>query len=421
MSPFKVIIIGSGLAGSLLPNGLARHYRRCSKKEGYQIRLGENVLVGLRACLEKDRLMYIVRKFGCASAPLSDAPIIYDHHFKWVLDLGAFPAYAKSAPINRFILRDALAEPLDRAGRLHYEKAFSRYEIVNDFGSERVRVWFEDGTSDDCDILVGADGNRSRLNKQLGLNNIQTLQSHAIFLTKCELPVSTYKKLSPELLGSPIGTSAQNASLLRDVEFVLNTTDRQDGSAPTVYDHQLSSCMLGCAIPADILPRDLTSLSTEAKWDLTHRAFKEWSPKYQEAIELFRGQDVYAFWPRVGSRPSMNWHESICNSQRPGARSPSRLAFGRRGAPHAVKQCGGMGGNQAMRDAADMLPVLVELAEKYKSSAPPGEPEIKDACRRYEQAMIPRAFEWVSKSGGRKPVLIDTARRLDRLILALVA
>lgn len=92
-----------------------------------------------------------------------------------------------------------------------------------------------------------------------------------------------------------------------------------------------------------------------------------------------------------------------------------------------------------MRDAADMLPILVELVEKYKSSAPPGEPEIKDACRRYEQAMIPRAFEWVSKSGGRKPVVgfpalenavvtdyvqyqfIDTARRLDRLILALVA
>lgn len=113
-----------------------------------------------------------------------------------------------------------------------------------------------------------------------------------------------------------------------------DTTGRQDGSAPTVYDHQLSSCMLGCAIPADILPQDLSSLSTEAKWDLTHRAFREWSPKQlsvvsadllrivqcrrntltspsQEAIELFSGQDVYAFWPRVGSRPSMNWRESV--------------------------------------------------------------------------------------------------------------
>ncbi|KAJ7880369.1 hypothetical protein B0H14DRAFT_1574287 [Mycena olivaceomarginata] len=198
-----------------------------------------------------------------------------------------------------------------------------------------------------------------------------------------------------------------------------DTTGRQDGSAPTVYDHQLSSCMLGCVISADILPQDLSSLSTEAKWDLTHRAFREWSPKHQEAIELFSGQDVYAFWPRVGSRPSMNWRESVRAPDDPVRGHPRVWLLG--DAVHPMLPSRGMGGNQAMRDAADMLPILVELAEKYKSSAPPGEPEIKDACRRYEQAMIPRAFEWVSKSGGRKPVFIDTARRLDRLILALVA
>ena len=38
-------------------------------------------------------------------------------------------------------------------------------------GHERVKIIFSDGSSDICDILIGADGVRSRINKQLGLNN----------------------------------------------------------------------------------------------------------------------------------------------------------------------------------------------------------------------------------------------------------
>ena len=60
MAPFKVIIAGGGLAGSLLARGLERHgidfvvYERDeenAKREGYQIRLGSAALTGFRACL----------------------------------------------------------------------------------------------------------------------------------------------------------------------------------------------------------------------------------------------------------------------------------------------------------------------------------------------------------------------------------
>lgn len=174
MAPFKVIIVGSGLAGNLLANGLLNNnievevYERLARdaeREGYQIRLGENSLKGFRACLTPERKNAIISKFGRSSGKLSAAPIIYDGNFKPLLDLNRFPNYEKSAAISRKILRDLLAEPLDDAGKTYYDKSFKDYSIINPgFENEMVRVRFQDGTSSDCDVLIAADGANSKVN-----------------------------------------------------------------------------------------------------------------------------------------------------------------------------------------------------------------------------------------------------------------
>jgi 2-polyprenyl-6-methoxyphenol hydroxylase-like FAD-dependent oxidoreductase len=72
----KVIIIGAGLAGFCLADGLIRHnvnvqvHERLSqdaKRDGYQVRLGSHALRGLRACLGQKELQDIIDKFGPAS------------------------------------------------------------------------------------------------------------------------------------------------------------------------------------------------------------------------------------------------------------------------------------------------------------------------------------------------------------------
>jgi protoporphyrinogen oxidase len=114
---FKIIIIGGGLAGNLLANGLIlrdidvvvyEKDERGSKREGYQIRIGAAALVGFRACLQSER-MDLLKKFGRSGGMIASAPILYDTKFNCLLDLTKFPSYTKSAPINRVILRDFLA------------------------------------------------------------------------------------------------------------------------------------------------------------------------------------------------------------------------------------------------------------------------------------------------------------------------
>jgi hypothetical protein len=59
-----------------------------------------------------------------------------------------------------------------------------------------------------------------------------------------------------------------------------------------------------------------------------------------------------------------------------------------------------MGGNTAMSDTATALPLLVRLSHVKLSPSGISLRDIVDACEQYEAEMIPRAFEWVRKSGG---------------------
>ncbi|KAF4310739.1 Monooxygenase FAD-binding protein [Botryosphaeria dothidea] len=417
--PFKVIIIGAGLSGSLLANGLLHAsvpvtvYERDeenAKREGYQIHLGESTLVGMRACLSAAQIASVVQKFGRVGGRKGQASVIRHKDFRLLLDLKAFPDYSKSAPINRKVLRDTLAALLARVGVVKYEKRFVRYEIVADGGRERVRVHFQDGESDECDVLIGADGSVSKVNCQLGLNNISEINTHVNLLVKQDLPTEKLLALGREFTSGPILSMADNQNFY----FSAYVPENSDKSG---FD-EFSSCSVGAALPIETAPPNINELSPKEKWDFVSRSITGWAPQFHRALDVARDSNFHTYIARTSSRPPRDWRNKVRSDDAQRMGHPRVWLMG--DAMHAMFPYRGQGGNQAMRDAAVALPLLIDLAEKAKTGDL-NDKHVEDACQAFEDEMIPRTFEWVKKSGGREIIPFNSSKLSTRILFAIAS
>ncbi|KAG4271861.1 hypothetical protein FPRO04_10593 [Fusarium proliferatum] len=415
-SSFKVIIIGSGLAGSLLANGLihkdvdVRVYERLerhAKREGYQIRLGAPALKGMRACLNEQQIKAIVDKFGRSGGVRSSAPVLYDKNFKELVDLTVFPSYSKSAPIKRGILRDLLADPVYEAGKLQYGRAFTRYEILDPgTATERVRVWFDDGSSDECDVLIGADGSNSKVNLQLGLDNIKQITSHVSLIAKQELPNSRLRQMSPQLQQKPVMTFADRKSFFY-AAYLPDKIEEGGTKTGSSIDDSISAMMFGVQVPTEECPPNLANYSSEEKFNFVLSAFRGWSKEHKEIINLIEGAGLYVFNARASARPPLDWRKKLSSEGAAERGNPRVWLLG--DAMHAMLPLRGMGGNQSLCDTATALPILSELSASKATGAADMRKKIQEGCEAYEREMIPRAFEWVERSGGSNIQPIDSS------------
>ena len=106
---------------------------------------------------------------------------------------------------------------------------------------------------------------------------------------------------------------------------------------------------------------------------------------------------VHVFQGRASSKPSKNWRSQVKQTADSAKGNDHVWLLG--DSIHPMLPSRGMGGNQAMNDTADMLPRILELAEK-SAAGQLREADYSTAVQVYEAAMIPRAFKWVATSGG---------------------
>ncbi|OAF60374.1 hypothetical protein VC83_03470 [Pseudogymnoascus destructans] len=202
VKPLKIIIIGADIGGlalaQLLMSAPGTHVTCYERSDGvndhigYCVMLTGSTLAMLKRKLTKEVWAHLALSIG--EAPEGGEKVEFfkgngDKMFVW----DSNPMKDQFA-VSRWQLKEALlhqAKPI-----LRVRHAFERYELLPKGG---VRVYFSNGTADDCDLIVGADGSDSNVKKQFMPNaGIKDVGMAIIYF---KIPLT---EESMGLLGSPV-------------------------------------------------------------------------------------------------------------------------------------------------------------------------------------------------------------------------
>jgi 2-polyprenyl-6-methoxyphenol hydroxylase-like FAD-dependent oxidoreductase len=208
-SPFHVVIIGGGIGGLTLAQGLSKSgvsvavYERdgtsTDRVQGYRVHINPTGSVALHECLPPHLFDAFARTCG---KPTKGIRFVTERG-KVLLALNELnaperlDAIAQHRSVSRITLRQVLLSGLE--GVVHFGKAFVRYE---ESPVGRIVAHFEDGTMADGDVLVAADGGASRVRRQF-LPQAERIDTGILGIAgKVFLDEQTRRRIAPEFLNS---------------------------------------------------------------------------------------------------------------------------------------------------------------------------------------------------------------------------
>ena len=373
-SPLHVLIIGGGLGGLCLAQGLKKSgisvavYERDSsaqfRNQGYRISIKKEGSQALRDCLPENLFQLCV-----ATAIKTATRLVFldqQLHLQFAKPLPRWPIPDEEGfGVNRLTLREILLAGLE--GAVHFGRTCERFDQVED---GLVRASFADGTAATGDLLVGADGTHSVIRALIVPDaRIDTLHYAIYGKTPLrsdtldwmpEILVDSFNRItSPEGIGMSVATCRQvEAAATASAKFAprLHLTD-----IPGYFSWTLS-------LSESFWDVDGPTLHQQAR-----RLVKEWHPALRRLIEE---ADIPATFPVpiTSARSVKAWH------------TPNVTLLG--DAIHTMSPGRGEGANVALQDAQLLRHTLVEVATKGASLA--------QAKAQYEREMLRYGFEAVS-------------------------
>ncbi|MEY9934057.1 2-polyprenyl-6-methoxyphenol hydroxylase-like FAD-dependent oxidoreductase [Catenulispora sp. GP43] len=389
MSDLRVVIIGGGLGGLALAQGLHQGGVRVAvyekdptpdfRNQGYRIRINPDGIIALQAVLTPQAFEVFAATAGNPGSRMD----VFDHHLNLVhaqeLPQAAGLPGGGNLAVNRRTLRQILLSGLERC--VYYGAEFTGYTTE---ASGAVTAHFADGTSATGDILVGADGVNSATRRQY-LPQAQVVDAR-LRLIYGKLPLAGDEigaRIPPELLGlwtTVLGPDKRFVGLA-PVRFRAPMAQATARLAP---DMQLGdeSDYLACVFGArrELFPCTDSELFAMKGGDLralTLSLVQGWDPRL---VEMVADQDPASIFP-VSVRTSV-----------PMPRWETTAVTLLGDAIHVMSPAIGVGANTALRDAQVLAGRLTEAA---------GGRPLAQALHAYEEEMLGYGFDAVRESAAR--------------------
>jgi 2-polyprenyl-6-methoxyphenol hydroxylase-like FAD-dependent oxidoreductase len=381
---FHVAIIGGGMGGLCLANGLKKAgisvavYERDqspdSRPQGYRIHIDTQGSTALHECLPQ----HLWDLFRSTGGDFSQGFSVVTQQLHELLNLrrigGREDTIARHRSISRITLRRILLAGLEHD--VHFNKRFLRYEETSDGA---IRAHFEDGSSAQADLLVAADGVNSLVRKQY-LPHAEPADTGVVGiggtipLTDGVMALAPHLLLDgPVMVVPPTACSMFMAMWKRSGE-AAQTLRRLGIEGPLPGDEDYLILALGGRPDFFGLDNQAAFTGSTLK-DALRRTVAGWHPSLRKLVEMIDEQQLFLNQVRTAPRPAP-WE------------STQVTLLG--DAIHSMTPYRGVGGNIALKDAALLSSQLLQAHR--------GEKPLLHAIAEYEASMREYAFSAVADS-----------------------
>jgi 2-polyprenyl-6-methoxyphenol hydroxylase-like FAD-dependent oxidoreductase len=361
MPHLPVLIIGSGLGGLTLAQGLSKHsipfrvFERDAAQEqrlqGYRIRIHSDGIDALRTCLSEE----VMRRFEETCAVHEKPGGRVDARTGEVMGPLTRGQAANSGaprpdpgmvslPADRRVMRSALLTNLEHL--VSYGKDFTHYTV----SSSSVTAHFADGTTAQGSLLVGADGIQSRVATQLIVGKAEPLDLARMIFGKTTLTQEVESTLlSPLRNGIAMAMDRNDMETRGQLSLFVESMRFTHPGAPPDYVYWV---LLGERSFFGTDDRAILSSSCYAAAQMAIRATSDWHPGIRVILEAQEPTQTSAL-RLTSSDPEgvVNW---------PTERRVTLLGD----SVHCMAPTGGSGANTALRDAALLVSVLSRGSEE---------------------------------------------------------